>query len=100
MIQEYFTVVADGIELNKNEDTISIPNGYDFDGFHGTAYGNVERSGNSNMKYIWKFKVISKGIDSSNKMHTDRYYYDSSLGQKFYVYRMGDTGYKYENDME
>ena len=66
MIQEYFTVVADGIELNENKD----------------------------------YSLTTFGIDSSNKMHTDRYYYDSSLGQKFYVCRLGDTGYKYENDME
>ena len=98
---EYFTKYNENnVELN-DDTTIYMKN----DNF-ASCYGSLNIMVDTYSKYIWKFKMlefqglIAIGIDSSNKAHVDRDFYDCDNANPYYaneIYANG-MGILYSHD--
>ena len=97
LIFEYFTVGGRGMTINESLDIVDTNKS---DGWGETVYGNVEIDGSIKAIYKWKFEIISNpdskiitfGIDSSNKQFVDGYFYEKGHDTSFYAYKTSKYG--------
>ena len=67
------------MELNKNEDTITMKGANQWNDVDQTVYGHISIDATNDVLYSWSFKIIAGlknimyfGIDASNKYYTEQ----------------------------